>query len=130
MITIHTDWENAVADMSVALNESGWKGKLEITVRPAPKNRSLTQLNYYWNTIVPQCRSGFQGIGNDYDLKETHRQLAGRFLYAEYEKDGDIEHLPLSLKTDAVPRVTPEIMASFIDRCKQFAAEDLNTFIP
>ena len=104
----------------------------EITVRFAKKrrDRSNSQLGYYFAGIVPIVQEGLRAMGYSFTKDQTHRFLTANWLFDEIisEKTGEVFQVPLSLKKDG--GVTTARFNIFVEEIQRWAAEELGVVIP
>ena len=95
------------------------KGEYSVTIKR--KQRTYSQLKYYWGVVIPMIA---KEMGED-NLQGVHYWLKSRYcveLYHFQNKD----HYRVK---ETAELTTTEFM-EYIDTCKKFAAENLNLFIP
>ena len=83
---------------------------------------------YYRGVVIPICCMGFNEVGYEYDLKQTHQVLKGLFLTQEMIdiRTGEVmgTYVPSMSET-----YTIDVMGYF-DKIIEFGSSYLNVFIP
>ncbi len=91
--------------------------EFEIIIKPYKVNKTLEQLGYYWDVIVPIC-ANYQGESLDdasNALEDAHESLKGECLMVKtfYRSlSGEIKQKPVSIKKLKVGQ-----MSEYIDNC-------------
>jgi len=89
--------------------------------------RSNPQNAYYWSVVVSLMKKGFEDLGHDTTLEETHEFLKAKFNFKEIvnQGTGEVNQIPLS-----TTRLTKSEFSEYIEKIQRFAAEFLNIQIP
>jgi len=106
----HTDYQRGVVINHVSKLEPTEKMSYEVTIKPYKKSKTLEQLGYYWDVIVPMV-ANYQGDS----LDNAHESLKGECLmvkkfYTNFS--GDIRQTQPSIK-----KLKVKEMAEYIDLC-------------
>ena len=101
--------------------------KIEISVQPKRKHRSLSQNSYYWAVIVPLIREGMHEVGCRLGIEEIHELLKTKFRIVEHvnQVTGEIMG-SIGSTTD----MTTTDMMGYFAEITQWAAEYLSSQIP
>ena len=89
--------------------------------RSSPANR------YYWGVVVELIYLALKDTGWEVNREGTHELLRVRFLSEDKPIGNDGEFVTRVKSTTELDSVE---FGTYIERCKQFAAEYLNTVIP
>lgn len=101
--------------------------KIELTIRPKRKTRSIFQNSYYWGVVVPMVRQGLLDVGYKVGIEQTHDLLKAKFRQIEIvnESTGEI--------IKSIGSTTDMTTADFMDylaSIQQWAVEFLDIQIP
>ena len=110
------EWLAAPGRESVTIIASDTKPK-----RSSPANR------YYWGVVVELIYLALKDTGWEVNREGTHELLRVRFLSEDKPIGNDGEFVTRVKSTTELDSVE---FGTYIERCKQFAAEYLNTVIP
>ena len=110
------EWLAAPGRESVTIIASDTKPK-----RSSPANR------YYWGVVVELIYLALKESGWEVNREGTHELLRVRFLSEDKPIGNDGEFVTRVKSTTELDSVE---FGTYIERCKQFAAEYLNTVIP
>jgi len=110
------EWLAAPGRESVTIIASDTKPK-----RSTPANR------YYWGVVVELIYLALKESGWEVNREGTHELLRVRFLSEDKPIGNDGEFVTRVKSTTELDSVE---FGTYIERCKQFAAEYLNTVIP
>ena len=110
------EWLAAPGRESVTIIASDTKPK-----RSTPANR------YYWSVVVELIYLALKDTGWEVNREGTHELLRVRFLSEDKPIGNDGEFVTRVKSTTELDSVE---FGTYIERCKQFAAEYLNTVIP
>lgn len=110
------EWLAAPGRESVTIIASDTKPK-----RSSPANR------YYWGCCVELIYLALKDTGWEVNREGTHELLRVRFLSEDKPIGNDGEFVTRVKSTTELDSVE---FGTYIERCKQFAAEYLNTVIP
>lgn len=110
------EWLAAPGRESVTIIASDTKPK-----RSSPANR------YYWSVVVELIYLALKDTGWEVNREGTHELLRVRFLSEDKPIGNDGEFVTRVKSTTELDSVE---FGTYIERCKQFAAEYLNTVIP
>lgn len=110
------EWLAAPGRESVTIIASDTKPK-----RSTPANR------YYWGVVVELIYLALKDTGWEVNREGTHELLRVRFLSEDKPIGNDGEFVTRVKSTTELDSVE---FGTYIERCKQFAAEYLNTVIP
>ena len=110
------EWLAAPGRESVTIIASDTKPK-----RSTPANR------YYWSVVVELIYLALKDTGWEVNREGTHELLRVRFLSEDKPIGNDGEFVTRVKSTTELDSVA---FGTYIERCKQFAAEYLNTVIP
>lgn len=133
--------KRTTADGTLTL--TGLKPNCEYEISKKKTVRSQSQNAYYFGVVVPMIRQGMIELGDQMTLKETDRWLLDYFKINSEDKKTTHKYLKEKF-LDSVDEDTGEILNTeprssklskaefhdFINRCIQFAAENLYTVIP
>jgi len=100
---------------------------IAITVERKRKKRSLNQNQYYWGVVVELIYLALKERGWEVNREGTHELLRVRFLSEDKPIGNDGEFVTRVKSTTELDSVE---FGTYIECCKQFAAEYLNTVIP
>lgn len=118
-----TDRRKFDADMVEYFSES----PVEIIIQHRKKRRSLNLNNYYWGIVVTLITEALRDLGNEVDKETTHQFLKCRFHYKEIvnEESGEVIKIP-----QTTTQMSNTEFMEYMEECKRFAAQFLNTIIP
>ena len=89
--------------------------------------RSNQANKYYWSVVVELIYLALKDTGWEVNREGTHELLRVRFLSEDKPIGNDGEFVTRVKSTTELDSVE---FGTYIERCKQFAAEYLNTVIP
>ena len=109
-----------------------FEGKqVEVTVKRWYKKRSLNQNDYYWGVIIVLITNAINELGNEFDSETVHEYLKGLFLKDTKElidkNSGETKQIEYIKTTTKLTTVEFE---TYLEKCRQFAAEQFDTYIP
>ena len=101
--------------------------KVDITIQPKKKTRSVCQNAYYWSVVVPMVRAGLLDVGYRFSIDETHNELKNAFRKIEKvnELTGEVKTI-----TGSTTDMSTVDMMDYFAQIQQWAAEYLNIQIP
>lgn len=100
-------------------------GKYLLTAKSI-KRRSIPQNKYYWGVVVAMIKERMIELGNDVDEQTVHDYLKDRFNRKELYKDG----INIGSVGDTTTKLTTIEFEEYQEKCKRFAADVLNIYIP
>tara|TARA_B100001059_G_scaffold63820_2_gene59761 strand:- start:215 stop:616 length:402 start_codon:yes stop_codon:yes gene_type:complete len=98
-----------------------YEGKaIEVTMKEYQPNRSNPLNQYYWGVVI-KLLSEYTGFNKD----DTHELMKGLYLRTKKEVNGKLYDTVKS-----TTKINNKQMIIYIEKIKQFAAEELQVYIP
>ncbi len=123
-----TDGSLSLTRAEVRAALQGWPdGRVEVSIRPQARDKSLRQLRYYWGRVLP-----LMADETGQDVESIHADMCERFLprrRVAYVHRGTGEVIEREIVGRVSGSKAPE-MFDFTERVRQFAAEFLGLVIP
>lgn len=109
--------------------------RVQVTFKPAGKEKTLKQLGYFYGVILPYVCYGLIQAGNDIDIENSdHTAQVEKFLKNKFLNNGIELHDgdgTIVMKGDSsLAEASKQQTMDFIDDVINFAQEDLKTEIP
>lgn len=107
-----------LAGLCVEIDKALQKGRIVKCEVKSISSKTMPQLGYYWNVILPRTQAKFREEGNIYSLSQINDFFNDLFFFKEIIVNGRIIK-----KTRSKSGASKDEMSSFIDSVIRWCAE-------